>query len=227
MSTRRAEAELDRGTRARLLEAGCKVFADKGFRSATIAEICERAGANIAAVNYHFRDKETLYAEAWRLAFERSTRVHPPSGGVPPDAPARERLRGHVLSLIERVFDPETADFEIVHKELANPTGLLAEVMRECIEPMRRALGEIVRDLLGEAATERDVELCRMSVMAQCMHVMIQERRRRSPDAGPGCEVPALDSDPEEIADHIVRFSLAGIREIRRRIESGVSDERD
>ena len=49
-------------TKAKLLEAAGEEFADKGFEKATIRGICELAGANIAAVNYHFGDKEQLYA---------------------------------------------------------------------------------------------------------------------------------------------------------------------
>ena len=51
-------------TKVKLLEAAGEEFADKGFERATIRGICERAGANIAAVNYHFGDKEQLYARA-------------------------------------------------------------------------------------------------------------------------------------------------------------------
>ena len=39
------------GTRRRLLEAAGEVFAEHGFRAATVQEICRRADANIAAVN--------------------------------------------------------------------------------------------------------------------------------------------------------------------------------
>ncbi len=57
-------------TRKRLLDAACGVFAAKGFEDASIAEICEDAGANVAAVNYHFGSKDALYVEVWRHTFE-------------------------------------------------------------------------------------------------------------------------------------------------------------
>ena len=44
-------------TKDRLLAAACAVFADKGYRAATVVEICTAAEANIAAVNYHFGNK--------------------------------------------------------------------------------------------------------------------------------------------------------------------------
>ena len=48
-------------TRQALIEAGGAVFAEQGFHDATVRDICARAGANIAAVHYHFGDKEALY----------------------------------------------------------------------------------------------------------------------------------------------------------------------
>src|SRR5690348_12137034 len=53
-------------TREKLLEVAEQIFAERGFDGATVREICLRAGANIAAVNYHFGDKLNLYTEVLR-----------------------------------------------------------------------------------------------------------------------------------------------------------------
>jgi AcrR family transcriptional regulator len=209
-------------TRERLLEGACEVFAKKGYRDATIADISERAGTNIAAVNYHFGDKETLYVEAWRLAFHKSLEAYPPDGGISSDAPVEERFRGRIFAAMQRFAYSKNCEFEIMSKELATPTGLLEEVMRESVEPLQREFGRIVRELLGEHASEQQVQLCRMSVMAQCINLMIHERRRKSfAVAGMKPDLSPDNFKIETMADHITRFSLAGIREIRRQIETG------
>ena len=211
------------GTQQRLLEAACVQFAEKGFHEATIAEICEQAGANIAAVNYHFGDKATLYTEAWKLTFQRSIAAHPPDGGVPPEAPADQRLRGKIQAIMERICDPNCHEFEIVHKEMANPTGLLTEAMLECIEPIRQCFIDLVRELLGVGASDQQILLCQMSIKAQCFDLLMH--RRHGPHGktpfppgpwSPDLAIPAL-------AAHVTRFSLAGIREIKRQIAESES----
>ena len=56
-------------TRVRLLEAAGEIFASEGFDGATVRSICARADANVAAVHYHFGDKESLYREVVDYAF--------------------------------------------------------------------------------------------------------------------------------------------------------------
>jgi TetR/AcrR family transcriptional regulator, regulator of cefoperazone and chloramphenicol sensitivity len=213
----------DRDTQARLLESACEVFAEKGYREATLAEICERARANIAAANYYFRDKATLYAEAWRRSFQRSLETYPADGNVPPGATPEDRLRGRIQSILQRIADPQSYEFDIMYKELVNQTGLLSDVMQESIEPIRRGLFVLMRELLGEDASDLQVQLCQMSIRAQCFDLIIREqRRKKSPEGKKLTGPPFLDVDVAVLANHILRFSLAGIREIRREIESGI-----
>jgi AcrR family transcriptional regulator len=58
--TRAARAE-QRDTRGALLEAAAEVFAERGFRDATVDEIAERAGYSKGAVYWHFDGKDDLF----------------------------------------------------------------------------------------------------------------------------------------------------------------------
>ena len=49
------------GTKAALLDAAAQAFAEKGFAGASIRDITARAGANLAAVTYHFGSKVALW----------------------------------------------------------------------------------------------------------------------------------------------------------------------
>src|SRR4051812_20479295 len=90
-------------TRQRLLEAAGEVFADFGFRKATVRDICSRAEANVAAVNYHFGDKHKLYSEVLKYAHGCAIAKYPPSLGLSPDSLPEKRLHAFVLSFLQRL----------------------------------------------------------------------------------------------------------------------------
>lgn len=208
-------------TTRKILESAGLLFSRKGFHGATIADICGMAGTNIASVNYHFGDKETLYVEAWRYAFGLSQLKYPPDGRVPPEAAPEERLRGWIVSTIQRVTDPDSYDFEIMHMELSNPTGLLSEAFRECVEPISQMLRAILEDLLGADTPEETIRLCEMSIQSQCMNPMIMGKRPRMGKEGrhPLPPPPILDTPPEFIAEHVLQFSLEGLAWVRRHLQ--------
>src|SRR3984885_4406821 len=82
-------------TRRRLLQAAGEVFADRGFHAATIKEITDRAGASLASVNYHFRDKAELYAAVLRRIADEVAEVIPPDDQLVGDAATRFRQFVH------------------------------------------------------------------------------------------------------------------------------------
>lgn len=203
-------------TRRKLLDAAGKLFAERGFHDTKTGDICRAAEANIAAVHYHFRSKEDIYVAAWRHEFERGISAYPPDGGVPADAPLEDRLRGQIQALVRRSMDPASRDLDIAHREMSSPTGLLAEVMHRSIEPLREMHLRIIRELLGPDATDQDVQLCAMSIHAQCVVSLMHERHRRLArrDSRPP-HPPFLRVDAAVLTDHVFRFSLAGLREVR------------
>ena len=203
-------------TRQRVLDSAAGLFAEKGYAATSLSEIAERAGANKASINYYFRSKENLYGEAWRMEFERGIAAHPLDGGVAPTAPAVDRLRGHILSVAKRIMDPGAREFDILAKERANPTGLLAEIMRRAIQPAHESLTRILTDLLGPDARPIDIRLCRASIMSQTIQIFLMERPLERAHHPPSIGLPI-----DEVVEHILRFSLAGVRDRRERIEGG------
>ena len=205
-------------TRGKLLAAASKIFAEKGFRDATIAEICLKAGTNVAAVNYHFGSKETLYREAWRHAFVLSIDAHPPDGGVAMNAPPEERLHGQVKALLNRITDENNREFWFMQREFTNPTGLLEDVMREEIRPLQQRTEKLVRELLGPRASGREVRFCEVGIISQCINPMVARKRPHAGEESP--EGPPRIVDIEAYARHVVTFSLAGVTAIRAAAEA-------
>lgn len=212
-------------TRERLLNAACSVFAAKGFQEASIAEICELGAANVAAVNYHFGGKEALYAEVWRHTFETFMQAYPLDGGLPIDAPPEERLYARVHALLQRVFDDGRVGqcFRIGLREMINPSAALESTRRELIGPHRKRTQALVRELLGPEASDENVLLCEVSIINQCLSVNFFRERRGFVLGREHLSKTAV----EDLARHITRFSLGGIRAVRESIQSNQYETRD
>jgi len=204
-------------TRTRLLMTASRIFAEKGFQEATVAEICKQAETNIASVNYHFRDKENLYQEAWRYAFHLDLAAHPDDGGVAADAPAAERLAGRIRSLMGRIDDEDSHFFAIINKEMAQPTQLLAEILAKEINPQRQAMMSVIKELLGAAASENNVQHCHASIVGQCFHFAKMKHMLSNRNLA----LEAVNRlDAASYTEHVIRFSLAGIASLRTVLES-------
>ena len=199
-------------TREKLLAAAGEIFAEKGFSDATVAEICGRAEANIAAVNYYFGTKEALYQETWRHAFAESIKVYPPDGGVSRTAPAAERLRGQMRALILRIADAGNREFYIAQREFANPTGLLKEVMKSALIPLHQQTLAVVKEMLGPEADEQQAMFCETCILSICLHPMLMRQARRKAES---IAAPNPVADLEAFIDHATKFALAGISDAK------------
>lgn len=208
-------------TRERILTVACEVFADKGYHEATVEDICTRAGTNIAAINYHFGSKDQLYAQVWRRAFDEANAAYPPEGGLKTDAPAEDRLRGTIHSLVGQAVNPGRIGHagKLLLQEIVHPTDVIEHVKHDALGPLQQRMKALMRELLGPEATDEQLLLCAMSVVHQCMTIGIHLFTGRMPPHA------RLDMPSEELVevltDHIDRFSLAGIKAVRNSIRAG------
>jgi AcrR family transcriptional regulator len=89
----------------KLIRSAIEVFAEQGYRDGKIANIVEGAGANIAAVNYHFGSKDQLFVAALRQAFADADEVYPSRGGLPDSASAEKKIAAVARAVLIRSFD--------------------------------------------------------------------------------------------------------------------------
>ncbi len=200
-------------TKQKLLDIACEVFAEKGFREAKITEICKRAGANIAAVNYYFGSKDALYVAAWKQAMQQfMTTVVKPSQNLSPE----EQLAFIIHRFIAKVLliDGEKNHFRRLElMELANPTGLIDDAWKEEVAPRRQEMHDLIRRIMGPDAPETTIRLCEMSIVNQCRGCILLSKNR----------VDFLNEEEltvelvNQIAEHTTQFSLAGIMAVRDR----------
>jgi AcrR family transcriptional regulator len=55
-----------KSTREKLLDTAEALFFEKGYENVSIRELTGAAGTNVAAINYYFQSKESLYRESVR-----------------------------------------------------------------------------------------------------------------------------------------------------------------
>ncbi len=157
-------------TKARILEAAGGIFAAKGFEAATIREICQVAGANLAAVNYHFGDKQRLYVAAVKHAHcSRAQEIPLPVWDE--STSAQVKLRGFVGVLLERMLGDDQAPWhaQLMLREIARPNLACEELVRDYIRPHFEVLKGILRELLPSGASEERLALTAFSVVGQCL----------------------------------------------------------
>ncbi|WP_319407858.1 CerR family C-terminal domain-containing protein [uncultured Desulfosarcina sp.] len=198
-------------TRRRLLRAACEVFAQHGYRQTRVADICHRAGANVASVNYYFRDKKSLYKEAWRHTLQHFNESIFSKSDADSD---QERLRAHIRTLIRNfAADGDLGRFSRLYlMEMVHPTGLIQDAWHDTIEPNRRKLHLIIRGILGADADDLDVRFCELSIVNQCRMFVTVKRDDLEYMLG----APLSPELIERLAGHIADFSLAGIRALGR-----------
>jgi AcrR family transcriptional regulator len=198
-------------TKQRLLEVAGAVFAEHGFKNATVREICKHAGANVAAINYHFGDKQGLYSATLRYWIRESLAKYPPNLGVDESATPEQKLHAYVRSFFWRIFDEGRPSWygKLMAREMIDPTHALDECAQETMKPITERLESIIRELVP-TTTDEQVRHYTCSVIGQ---ICFYHHSRPALDK----VFPGQSYTPDEIeklAQHVTDFSLAGISDL-------------
>ena len=196
----------DLETRQRLLEAAARLFAEHGFKHVTVRDICKEAGANVAAVNYYFRDKSGLYEEVIRRIIVFMQQMMERAHDAGPNKTAEERLRHYIRTFLQHILQSGDECWQgiLMAREMTDPTPGLDMIFQQAIRPNSDRVRDLVIEIMGRRAPDHAVGMCVGSIQTQMMGLANPIARRFIPNFSP--EVISA------LAEHITRFSLAGIR---------------
>jgi len=198
------------GTKESLLDAAERLFAQHGIARASLRAITQEAGANLAAVNYHFGSKQELVRSVLsrRLGPINEERLRELELCAPGDL--TQILRAFILPAMSRIAkEPWGADFSrLVWRAFSEPD----EEVRDMVFLQFKIVKERFVTALTEALPELDLEDLYWN-----FHFMVGSMVHT---AGLGHLVPMLSEgacpadDISEITERLVRFAAAGMRTV-------------
>jgi AcrR family transcriptional regulator len=199
-------------TREKLLEVAGPIFADRGYQATTIREICAGAGANVAAINYHFGDKLGLYTEVLQQSV-RAAQLLAVQNTLDENTPPEDILRALIRARLRSISGDDLPDWHsrLLAHELAQPTPALRQLIDKVARPICKRLLELIGGMIGLPPNDDNTRLCAISVVGQVLAYVLP---------GPLLteiwpELKMTHEQVERIADHIADFSLSYLQGFR------------
>jgi TetR/AcrR family transcriptional regulator, regulator of cefoperazone and chloramphenicol sensitivity len=204
-----------RSTREHLLEIAGQVFAEKGFDAATGKEICKRAGANAAAVVYHFGGLDALYAEVLLEARNRLVSTQMIAAAIAGERDPKTKLAALMGLLVGKLAGPASQSWaaRVIGREILAPSTASTDLIEKEMQGRAAIMKSLVSELTGLPPEHPAVARGAISIIGPCLLLLIANRRRLER------AFPALNlrqDSAEEVADHMTQFALAGLAAIAR-----------
>ncbi len=210
LSARRRVRQERSGTRAEILEAAGQVFAEKGFDRATGREICDRAGANPAAINYYFGGMEGLYAAAVEEAHGRLLTLEKMSSAIAGKTDPAAKLKAIIELAVDLLTGPTSSSWvlRVFGRELVTPSAALESLIERQGIPKLRILKSIVAELMQLPEDHPAVSRGLLTLVAPCAMLLLADRRalRR---VLPGLELKRENASA--LAQHFLHYALGGL----------------
>ena len=179
-------------TKERILFSAGIIFGQKGFKNATIRSIAKDAAVNIAAINYHFRDKEGLYEAVLEDVFYKGFTRFPATLGLGENADPEQRLRAFIRSMFYRLQSREgwggmSGQGRLIAREMLDPSPAFEVVLEKYVKPHKDLLVGIIIDIMQINPGREKLMSCAISIIGQCIYYALASSviRKISADNAP------------------------------------------
>lgn len=195
-------------TRAKIIEAAGRLFAEKGYAETTNKEISEASGTNITGINYHFGSREGLYKAVVR---EVSCHMLNPEylACFDDDRLSDEEKVGVFIDYKARL-GPDCWQHRLWAREVVAPSSIWLKVANEDAMSKIELVSRALSSYTGIPINEPELQLCLLNIMSPIISLlMISDKLHKE-------RLPILASDPDMVSRSIKSFIFAGIDRIAK-----------
>ena len=197
------------------MDAAGQVFGEKGVDAATGQEICQRAGVNTAAINYHFGGMQNLYEAVLVAAVQHTTNLPRLSKIAANGEDSTQQFHAVITMLVSIATrrDTEAWVIRVLLRELISPSPAFERLcVDEQVLPKGQIFSSIVANIMGLPADHPAVAQGCICVFVPWQMVII------SPDSMLNRLFPAFDLNlPAEILiDRAFKFALGGLEALAK-----------
>lgn len=204
---RRSKSLFEHETRRRLIDAAGSLFAEKGYSSTTIQEICKIAEANISAVNYHFGSKIKLYEATLQYTILKDQETPPTPKGkkTSPDEALYQLVFGMIKNI--RLTDKPEWFPLLLRREIMFPTAEFQDFIQRLIKQDFERISDLIKEILPDARPY-DVKICALGLLEQVKGIAMESDIVLQ-DLFP--ELELTSKGYERLARHITNIAIAGM----------------
>ncbi|MBN1796572.1 MAG: TetR/AcrR family transcriptional regulator [Sedimentisphaerales bacterium] len=191
----------------RLLDAAEKLFSEKGFSATSVRDLTSEAGCNVAAVNYHFGNKELLYKAMFKRHLEQVFGFHKDNikKVMSSENPTIEKLtEALVRPMLEHSSEKvsQMPMLKLTVRESLNPQFKKEVVELEIIKDFLTEIQKAILVLFPKLKPQKAM-LCVFSLEGMVIHPLL---------FGEFYHDIAPDLAPDDLINHIVQFASDAIR---------------
>ncbi|WP_221031474.1 CerR family C-terminal domain-containing protein [Actomonas aquatica] len=157
-------------TRQALVEAGLELFGEYGLKGTTTRMLCEATGANVAAINYHFGNKDGLYLAVIDYIIGRlQAHIRPTAEALVTEVSAANNdpaaARRALLRLLDHLADLMVQSEEIrlwaliIVREQSRPTPAFDHIYDQCFKRVQSKLLFLLGTATGIDPTSNEAKI--------------------------------------------------------------------
>jgi AcrR family transcriptional regulator len=143
---------IEQGARTRLLEAGVKLFSEKGYANTSVREIVELAGVSKPILYYYFKSKEGMFRSILDHALRQQE--HMLAEALKKPGSVLDRLI-YLYRIIYRILMEDRNLFKLIHNLIFGPHQ---GADRGDLEQYHRRIADAIKTIYLEGLTKGEVK---------------------------------------------------------------------